>query len=548
MQLWRIILLFSAYLIAKSYIFLVMDNILSCVIMNLSYRLDALWSLPRKMIDKLIDNESIYYRMELKTFTGTTMYCMLVSYLPRPLAFSDLGNQHPRMKSPLEALPVELVGLIVTFLEPCDIASLRLTSRAVENKASQGSFTTLFKHKNVELTSRTLQEMVQMTSQGRLGCLLQHCTITGIVRNGTTATDDEGAEHLRLLTEAFCNLKQYSPKAGLSSLCLRVAARIEGADGKLIEPDSFRSWKTVWDAALRTFNVTMAALNASQLPVGEHLDIFGSLRGCSLGCDAFLAFAQNLKFAASMHIFGSLKRLTVSLSAPHKAATEHGSEETAGAETEAQAESRHSNLILQNIMQVVLPIMPKLESLDLQWYNLRDSSMFTLPVSSTTLQGTGTSSASSTSLKECSLRGIYATESHLLQFLKAVHPTALTLTDTRLVSGTYASIFKYLTSPDSPVTYYHLNDIRERNTLVHFDIPGPAGFRYILNIVWGPSTLTRQTNHVKEEIRYHFAPGWTSRSWERLHWLRSKAHEFGPPNKDTYDLIELNSQKVAAAP
>jgi hypothetical protein len=104
----------------------------------------------------------------------------------------------------------------------------------------------------------------------------------------------------------------------------------------------------------------MAALNESQLPVDEHLDVFGRLRGCSLVCDAFLAFAQ--KFAL-MHVFGSLKRLTVILSAPHKAATEHQSE-AAVTKTEAQAQSRHSNLILQGIMQVSR-IMPELESLEL---------------------------------------------------------------------------------------------------------------------------------------------------------------------------------------
>lgn len=112
----------------------------------------------------------------------------------------------------------------------------------------------------------------------------------------------EGTENLRLLAEAFRNLKQRFPKDELASLCLRVAALIEGADGELTEPDDFRSWRAVWDAALRTFNAIIAALNESQLPVDEHLDIFGSLRGCSLACDVFLAFAQKL---ASMHIFGS---------------------------------------------------------------------------------------------------------------------------------------------------------------------------------------------------------------------------------------------------
>jgi len=35
---------------------------------------------------------------------------------------------------------------------------------------------------------------------------------------------------------------------------------MEGADGELTELDDFRSRRAVWDAALRIFNVTMAAL------------------------------------------------------------------------------------------------------------------------------------------------------------------------------------------------------------------------------------------------------------------------------------------------
>jgi hypothetical protein len=382
--------------------------------------------------------------------------------------------------------------------------------------------------------------MVRVTSQGRLGCLLQHCTITGIVRNETTAAD-EGTEHRRLLAKAFHNLKQCSPTGGLVSLCLRVAARIEGADRELTEPDDFRSWRAVWDTALRTFNVTTAALNKSQLPVDDHLDIFGSLRGCSLACDAFLTFAQEF---ASMHVFRSLKRLTVSLSVPLKAITEHQFNVVV-TKIAAQAQSTHSNLILQGIMQLS-HIMPELESLKIHWYNLGDS-MSTSLVPSATRQESTVSSAS-ICLKECSLHGIYVSESHLLQFLEAVHPATLTLTDVRLVSGTYAPIFEYLTSPDSPFTYYHLDDLRERRALVHFDRPGSLKFRYIPSVNVGPSLLTQQTSHVKEEIRYRFASGRALGSGELNRWRRSKTEEFGRPRDPHggYDFIKLNSQKIVA--
>lgn len=47
--------------------------------------------------------------------------------------------------SSLKALHIELIEHIVTFLELRDIASLRLTCRAIKSKASQGCFATFFK-------------------------------------------------------------------------------------------------------------------------------------------------------------------------------------------------------------------------------------------------------------------------------------------------------------------------------------------------------------------------------------------------------------------
>jgi hypothetical protein len=138
-------------------------------------------------------------------------------------------------------------------------------------------------------------------------------------------------------------------------------------------------------------------------------------------------------------------------------------------------------------------------------------------------------------------------KSDLLQFLEAVRPATVTLTDVHLVSGTYASVFHYLTSPDSPVACYHLDDVREGNALVHFEAPGSSKFRYTGGNV-GPSSLTRQAGHVKEAIHYRFAPGRPLGSGARMRWRKSKAEEFGPPEGVAYDFIALNSQNTTAAP
>ena len=466
------------------------------------------------------------------------------------------------MKSPLQALPIELIECIVTFLELCDISSLHLTCRTLEDKASQGSFIEIFKHKTVELTTRTLQDMVRVTNLGRrLGCFLQHCTITGIIRRyddttTTLAVADEGpTEHYhlqRLLTEAFRNLKQqHGPNGGLASLCFRVAVHIEdAADGELTttEPAEFRSWRAVWEAARQTFNVTMAALNESQLRVDEHLDVFGTLKGCSLACDTFLAIAQE---SAARRVFASSKRLTVSLSAPPlppKPEMEYESEEEELViETEFQTQSGRPHLILQDIMQV-LRIMPELKSLKLHWYNLGVQASASPTTSSATPWETNVSSAPTTGLKECSLHGIHVSESHLLQFIKAVHPTSLTLTYIRLTSGTYDPIFKYLTDLDTPITYIYLDGICVGFDLVHFETPGNSKFPYLYGDA-GPSVLTQQRCHdAKEEpIRYRFASERPTGSRQRYYWVRCKAQEFGPPEQIKYDFVDLNSQKIAIA-
>ena len=137
-------------------------------------------------------------------------------------------------------------------------------------------------------------------------------------------------------------------------------------------------------------------------------------------------------------------------------------------------------------------------------------------------------------------------ESDLLQFLKTVHPAMIMLTDVHLISGTYASVFQYLTSPDSLIECYHLDDIHEGIALVHFEVPGRPKFPYLRDTV-GPSSLTRQAGHVKEAIHYRFARGRAVGSTHRARWLRSKDGEFGPPLGVAYDFIALNSQNTTAA-
>ncbi|KAI6088026.1 hypothetical protein F4821DRAFT_98992 [Hypoxylon rubiginosum] len=417
------------------------------------------------------------------------------------------------MKPSFETLPVELVSDIVALIDLRDIVSLRLTSRLLESKVSQQYFAKYFDHKHVELAPGPLENMVHITSQGHLGCLLQHCTITGVAESDMSGTRNDD-EHVRLLTTAFSNLKQRSPKSRLASLCLDVSARNRDSTSK---SDSPSLQKSIWATALRTFNVTMAALHASQLPVDEHLNIYDGVLRCSLTYEALLPLTQQF---TSVPVFSSLKKLTVSLSSP-LTDPEKSTSDSAISIPGQSSPTVHGKLALRALLDMS-SIMPKLESLDVHWYNVIAYDTPIAPLNPAVEFGHSNFAC----LKTCRLRGIYISKSDLLELVKAVHPPALTMTDIRLTSGSYSSIFEYMTLPDTPITYYHLDDLRERHALVHFDVPGKAKFRY-LGVTMGPSTLTRQQDEVKEAIRYRITYRRSLGSGERVRWWRSKIQEFG---------------------
>ncbi|KAI2619291.1 hypothetical protein GGR54DRAFT_138410 [Hypoxylon sp. NC1633] len=422
----------------------------------------------------------------------------------------------------LEALPPEVIDHVVTLLNLRDIASLRLTGRNVKSKISlsQPHVAKFFARKDVELAAEPLENMALMTSQGHLGRLLQHCTITGVVENDTSSAPSID-EHVRLLTKAFTNLKRHSSNGMLASLFLRVTARSNDSNDGTPAPDTPPPHREIWATALRTFRVTVAALHASQLPIDEHLDIFGGVLGCSLAYDAILPLTR---LFITTPVLSWLKKLSMSLSSPYIDSQE-GTPDVAIDVPHRSSQRLDVVLALQDILELS-SIMPNLESLDVHWYKVRNYRFTELVNAGTHLRSNG--HANFAHLKACTLRGAYISESDLLDFVKIIHPAALTMTDIHLASGTYASMFEYLTSSDTSVRSYHLDDLHEGGRLVHFEVPGQSKFRYRGDTM-GPSTLTRQAEEAKEMIRYRFALGRVLGSVERTRWLRRKALEFGPP-------------------
>lgn len=454
------------------------------------------------------------------------------------------------MKSHLPALPTELIQYVASYLEPCDLGALRLTSRAVDSAVSQSrQFCSLFTRKNIQLSAERLQKFVQVTSQGRMGCLLQHCTIAGQAQEAALTDDeDELADETQtlrlLLATAFSNVKQHSPHKGLTSLCLGVAACTTDENGRRIEAPRFHLFRQIWDAARQTFEITLAALNDSQLHVYQELDVFMSLRGCSLAYNDFLDLPQRF---ASLHALESLKRIRLSLSAPHEVRPEYRFESedgqaSADEPTEAPATEVYPENILQSVMLVMAHFMPQLEAIELHWYNvavhLRDLPTPPPVPLSPALDGE-TKQQRFAHLKECHLSGLYVSESDLLRFLTATRPPTVALTYVHLLrGGAWTSIFEFISGINSPVTKYLLDDLTQSRIMVHFDGPGNPKFPLLNREPW-PHTLTRQDSSAIVEIRHRLASGRVLGSPQRTRWIRSRREEYGPLQRP-YDFVELN--------
>jgi hypothetical protein len=247
-------------------------------------------------------------------------------------------------------------------------------------------------------------------------------------------------------------------------------------------------------------------------------------------------------------VFRETKELLVRLSAwPAKIkgwTPEEGHVDRLGEDLEPHLQGcTHQISILRDIGPLSR-LMPALESIDLHWFNALGY-RYKSPSHPTTPQEIEGDSPSM-NLRECRIRGIYTSEADLLHFLKSTRASSVTLADVHLVSGSYVSMMDYFADPDSPVTSYHLDDIRgprvnpwERNVLqlVHFEVPGRAKFP-ISQDRPGPSTIDRRGSQVKDVVRYRYARGRALGSGQIMRWNRAKSLELG--SRSSPDFIHPN--------
>lgn len=122
------------------------------------------------------------------------------------------------MSPRLDACPSEVTEEIATFLALDDIFSLRLVSRAIADKTTQNHFKSYFSTKHVDITTDSLEALVEATRPGSLGCCIQRLVLVGILHNGeqfgasqkeqeiTTTSLPRSETNISLLSKALRNI------------------------------------------------------------------------------------------------------------------------------------------------------------------------------------------------------------------------------------------------------------------------------------------------------------------------------------------------------
>lgn len=269
--------------------------------------------------------------------------------------------------SGLEELTNELFDMVLHYFEFTEIHQLRLVSKAICSKATQGRFMSCVLSKHVHLTRVGLEAFVRMTSQGcRLGCLVRHLTLVGVFYDTSTLdgivnasiknegssrsppmtcqqlgddgpssrselvarrkalldaqanhrelhrrkTEDvefrDAGEDITLLTQAFRNIARHSP-GGLDTLSLHVFVYDrEVVTRKQTIGASNRGY---FESAARTFTLITSALWESDLQI-RHFEVFGAesdSQKSRLPYDSF----QQLNWSNTEHYWSSLRTLKV---------------------------------------------------------------------------------------------------------------------------------------------------------------------------------------------------------------------------------------------
>jgi hypothetical protein len=130
-------------------------------------------------------------------------------------------------------------------------------------------------------------------------------------------------------------------------------------NGGMVFPERFPNWRSVWQTAFQTLELSSQALADGGVSV-QKLDIFGSINRCSLACNMTAPVLERVDLSKTLM---NLKHLSLSLS-------HHMVEEVDSNDETAEVSLAAGKGYVDDIKQL-LELCPHHESLELHWYKLR---------------------------------------------------------------------------------------------------------------------------------------------------------------------------------
>lgn len=434
------------------------------------------------------------------------------------------------MNCSIDSLSIELIDLVTSHLNGRSIAALRLTNRAANCRILRTRYFDRFKTRRLWLDTASLQAFEQLTGKADALFLPRNLIILGTARFSMKVVD-ETEQHRVLLARAFTNLRKRIETGSLASLILSVS--VPEREGIVILENPNRrinSWMYIWQVAHHTFTVTLGALSDTGLEVTGELDLFTIPASCSLCYKDFLDIPK--RFPGATKSLRRLKELKASLSPPARAPPE-----LRRSTPEEEFNGINPKNVLQDIAWALPSIAPAVEGILLHWSDLnrRWQPLLDEPDDSFVTRAM--------QLQRCILQGFKVSESQLLAFLKHTRPISLALEFVQMFQGNWDSILLYLSSAESGVCSFKLDDVTQGRALVHFNAPGRPKFRYRENFTW-PSEITRDGDQAREPVEHCFLSGRPAISSEWQLWRAPQLDRFSI----SLDFVRSNPQELAEYP
>ncbi|KFY85318.1 hypothetical protein V500_08507 [Pseudogymnoascus sp. VKM F-4518 (FW-2643)] len=412
------------------------------------------------------------------------------------------------MVSLIENCTVDVIYEIISHLEPDAIRNLRLSCKTLAIKSSSSYHVkALFQSKHVELTEQALRACADIARGGDA----PRRTRQGRVQLWRKNKDS-------LLNQSFIALKRNGLTGRLASLSLEVAVLPDLKASLQQNARAVYDWRPLSEAAVDTFHTTFRALATSQLRI-ESLNMFNGpgQQRCSLPCNALSGVdwdGEGLTESLS-----SMRSLSISLSSrvskfdedeDRHVITDNGTTRRSRIyhhdnEDVSIAQDERNFTGLASFFQ----LLKNLESFELHYFRRRGE-LQGLPSPmdwrhDRLLQRLVTLN-SLPNLTRSTLRGIYATESDLLAFIKRTRVSELSLENVILSSGTFRSIFDYCTSAATSITKLNFDVLYEMGSqprpMVMFLGPRRSRFGYD-EVGLGSESLERGGDDINQPISYH---------------------------------------------